>query len=160
MRTPRPVRNPLLVMQGKQPLGAAMADVCILPLAAHLFEAAEGRCAGASIRQLTVYMSAARDAGLYYNDRVLVAACDKASDLWITAGYRCQDHAILDRVVLDSATLLALRDMLWMLYARLPAMERAVWTACMMQAAQRWDRFAAASPAFSPAAKGLRPNAV
>jgi len=159
MRTPRPVRNPLMVMQGKQPLGAAMADVCIFPLAAHLFEAAEGRCGGMSIRQLTVYMSAARDAGLYYRDKLLVDACDKAGDLWIGAGYRCQDHDIHDRVVLDSATLLAMRDLLWALYTRLPAMERAVWTACMVQAAQRWDRYAAASPAFAQAAKDLRPGA-
>lgn len=158
MRTPRPVRNPLLVMQGKQPIGQAMADVCIFPLAAHLFEAAEGRGGAMTIRQITVYMSAARDVSLYYNDRLLESCCDQASDLWITSGYRCQDHNIHDRMVLDAATLMALRELMWQLYRRLPAVERVVWAACMMQAAQRWDRYAATAPAFASAAEGLRPR--
>jgi hypothetical protein len=151
-RIPRAARNPMLMIAGKQRVGAADADTQLLPFLAHLHEVAQGYGHGATTRIVTRYCSAAYDAALYYNHPGLKRAAESAGDGWIEAAERCRRNGINDRVVINGDELRMLRQLACALLELVPGMEVAAWAAFVGNADERWAKYAALAPAFKDAA--------
>lgn len=144
-RTPRPVRNPLLLIAGKQPIGQTDADRLLFPFFAHLYEVKQGHGEAASIRAVTTTLAAAHDAALFYRLDGLMAAGEAAGDAWLESGQKCADRSILDRVVLTGDDMRKLDRFARVLAGVLPVMELQAWLYFIDSAKKRWDQFVAES---------------
>lgn len=144
-RTPRPVRNPLMLIAGKQPIGQKDADRLLLPFLAHLYEVKQGRGEATSIRTVTITLAAAHDAALFYRLDGLMATGEAAGDAWLESGQKCADRRIRDRVVLTGDDMRKLDQFTRALAGVLPVMELQAWVYFMDSAQKRWDEFVAGS---------------
>lgn len=148
-RTPRAVRNPLLLIAGKQPIGQKDADRLLFPFLAHLYEVKQGHGEASSIRTVTTTLAAAHDAALFYRLDGLMAAGEAAGeaagDAWLESGQKCADRSIRDRVVLTGDDMRKLDTFARVLSGVLPVMELQAWIYFMDCAQKRWDQFVADS---------------
>ena len=140
-RKERPIRNPLHLLAGKQPIGPD-SERMLFPYQLHLQEVALGHGYGTSVRLVTYLLSASYDASLFYRLPQLEKLANEAGDAWIQAGERCQAKGITERVICTGDELETIRKCLRALVHMMPTFELGAWTSFIENAARRWAKFA------------------
>ena len=139
---PKHITSGMHLVAGKQPIGEADTQRIMAPFSANLYEAAMGHGYGPQIKVITLFISAAHDAGLYYKSEALRIAADRAGDAWIQAGDMSISKGITDRTVFNANQLEQVRVLLRGLYDLMPQMEVGAWMSFVENAARRWNKYA------------------